>query len=314
MSCKITLFTCFLILAQGYSFAKPRVETNLTASQSPIIFSLSSVKSDWQNHQYFLTRTQNGIESKIELEQAPSDWEVINDQQVLVLNGASDLQILDFRQPNAIKYVHLDVGSVDLLEIATFDGGFYFVSAEAEHLAFMTDALWRYEWDKEDYTSVAIPDSLNMIGLSCSKDGQELAFAHTITCPAGENQEVYQLMYFDLASQNAQILDQGSQSKAERFVKDRAKAAIHFQNGQNLVYLKSEGGKMNVYQMNLKTSNKRLLSSLPFYISNIVLDAQNSFSYRSKGNYIVHQNWTTGKCSKQAIPAGITFLSLRYHR
>ncbi len=271
-----------------------------------------SVENEWQNRQYFLSRTQNGIESRIELKQAPSDWEVINDQQVLVLYGSSDLFILDFRQPEVSQYVDLDVGSIDMLEIATFEGGFYFVSAEAEHLALRTDALWRYEWAKEDYTSVAIADSLNMKGLSCSRDGQTIAFQHTISGPEDKYEEIYQLIYFDLASQNARILDQGSQSKAERFVRAYAETAVHFQDKHNLIYLKSGGDKMNVYHLNLQSSNKRLLTSLPYYISSITLDTQNSFSYRTKDNYIVSRNWTTDNFNKQAIPAGTSVLGLRY--
>ncbi|MEL7535243.1 MAG: hypothetical protein AAFN10_28360 [Bacteroidota bacterium] len=299
---------------------KQRVLDALT--QSPTTFSLISIKNDWQTReayqdwkprQHYIIRTQNGIETKIELAKLPSDWEVINEAQVLILNGASEIQIIDFSQPKTIQNVDLDVGSVEILEIASFAGGFYFVSAEAEHLAHTTDALWRYEWQKGDYTSVAIPDSFNMSGLNCSPDGQVLAFEHTIASPEGKFEEIYQLIHFDLASQNARVLDQAYQSKAERFVKERAARAIHFQDTQTLIYLKSAGDKSKVYQFNLQTQLKRPISSLPYYVSSIAVGANESLSYRSKDNYIVSQAWTSGNFQKQLIPAASSLLSLQYY-
>ncbi|MFK7923730.1 MAG: hypothetical protein AB8H47_17355 [Bacteroidia bacterium] len=279
----------------------------------PTVFSLISQNNNWQARQYFLTRIESGIEQRIEIESTFSDWEVLDGNRVLALSLQSEIQILDFTQPNTIKKVPLDLGSDDILEIALFEGGFYFVSAEAEHLAFTTSALWRYEWASASYNSIAIPDSLNMSGLTCSKDGSQIAFVHTISSLEDTYEEIYQLIHFDLASQNVQILDQGLLANAERFVRENTPRAIHFLDDHNLVYLKSINDERNVFQMDLLTQTKSILSILPYYVSSITLGPVGTLTYRSKDKYLVSLEWETGDFQKQAIPTKTSVLSLQYH-
>lgn len=291
-------------------------------AQSPITFSLLSIShnwatrenfTDWKALEYFLIRTENGIEQKIEITSSFTDWEVLDENRVLALTHQSKIQIIDFTQPKAIKNVSLDIGSVDILEIAVFDGGFYFVSADAEHLVFTTDVLWRYEWAKGDYRSVAIPDSLNMSGLTCSRDGSQIVFEHTITTAEDMYDEVYQLIHFELASQNVQLLDQGLQQDAERFVKAGTARAIHFQDEHNLVYLKSSQDELNVYQMDIHTQEKSLISSLPYYVSSIAIGPEGTLTYRSKDKYLVSREWETDNFQKRVIPAETSVLGLQYY-
>ena len=247
------------------AFLPAFAQRSVSEHSQPVIF-FEEADSIYSETEPFLCRKAGKSIIRKRRKLWASDWEVQDHESIIFLNPSMTSKVfeLSFSDPESLPKLVMEEKEEEMLEIAVCEKGFYWIGAEREDLRFDRSNVYFYDFKKKRSKMLPLSDTINYVGLHCSRDGKILSFAHMENSndPLTERHLLY---VYDVRKKNLQLIDSIYGDVLSYFTRPDEGSLMHWVGSDMLVYhrMESEYPNGRLFSYDLTTREPSLLVELP---------------------------------------------------